>query len=209
MYLLNKASITENRPDIFECYDVSFDNQKFNKSKLKELLSYCNPDLNNKLVFLNNIKHMPFSVDTPLHYPISTLLLVRFSENNWEQYVDSQVADYIKNILSIYDPTDLFSVYDSIKNDESLLEFDAESLLVSHLEESNKDIAIFRDIFKHLNFNLLYAYEIGNYKSFTNAVKSIKLFKPDVMAQYFTLDTAFKNTETLKLLKLTPNIKNQ
>lgn len=209
MYLLNKADITENRPDIFECYDVTFEDQDYNKRKLDELLSYCNPDLNNNLVFSSKINHSRLMTGSPLYYPISTLLLVYFSRDNWQENVDSKIAEYITSLFTLYDPTDLFSIYNSIKDDEELKNIESESLLTSHLEEGNKDIAIFRDVFKRLNFSLLYSYSIGNYKSFTTAVKSMKLFKPDVMAQYFTLDTAFKNTETLKLLKLTPNIKNQ
>ena len=207
MYLLNKADISENRQDLFECYSVSFEGQEYNKKKLDEVLSYCNPDLNNKFVFSHKANHLLLKADVPLFYPISTLLLVYFSRDNWQKNVDSKVVQYITNLLTMYDPTDLFSVYDSIKNDDKIKEFDNESLLVSYLDENNKDVAIFRDVFKHLNFKSLYSCEFGSYKSYINEFKNVKLYKPPLMDNYNVLSAGERNTKTLKLLQLKPNIK--
>ena len=207
MYLMNKADLTETRPDRFECYTVSVDNQEYFDKKLKEVLSYCNPDLNNRFVFSDRFKHEAFSTAGPLLYPISTMTLVNFSQDNWVDCVDSKVAEYIYNIMYYCDIYDLSSIYEIIRKDPEIEKIDGESLLNSYLETNYKDIAIFRDIFKHFNFTLLYSQNIGNYNIFTNAVKNIKLFKPELLSQVSSLSIADKNTKTLKLLQLTPNIK--
>lgn len=207
MYLLNKADITENRPDIVECFDVTPDETDINDKQLLNLLAYCNPGLNNKLVFNDVQHHMPYSIDTPLHYPITTLLLVRFSKINWQQHVDSQVVKNIYDILSVYDPTDLTSIYNIIKDNEEIASQDNEVTLSSYLEANYPDINLFRGAFKHLNFNFVRTLAYGNYKAYTNAVKSVSVLKSGDMKYYGDLNTASVNSKTLKLLQLTPNIK--
>ncbi len=207
MYLLNKADITENRPDMVECYDVMPDETDINDKQLLNLLAYCNPDLNNKLVF-NDVAHrMPYSIDTPLHYPITTLLLVRFSKINWQQHVDSQVVKNIYDILSLYDPTDLASIYNIIKDNEEIASQDNEVTLSSYLEANYPDINLFRGAFKHLNFKFMRIRAFGSYKGYTNEIKSASVLKGSDIADYYDYRTAFINSKTLKLLQLTPNIK--
>ena len=207
MYLLNKGNPNKVDSDKIACYDVKLDNSDFNIAKLKELLAYCNPDLKKEVVFKNKFNYDIFSAEGPIYYPISTLLLVSFSEDSWKNRVDSQIVKYIESLLTVYNPTDLFPIYNIIKNDQTLRECSNENMLVDYLNSNYRDILNFREIFKHLELDLLYSYNIGNYAVYTSAIKNIKLFKPDLLSQHYIFETGNRNSETLKLLQLTPNIK--
>lgn len=200
MYLLN-----EKNPELIDAYSVSFDNLKFNVEKFSDLVKFSNPDLDKD--FRYRLTHNGYIVNekTPLIYPISTFLLASKLPYNLKDYASDNVSEHIYRVLMTYDTDNLFTIYDQISEDEDILSAEHVFELEEVLKNKYMDLSIFRGIFNKLSFRLIGSYNVGSTVRYTRSSKG-NVIPALAFNTYMTANAAIYNSETLKILKLTPNI---
>lgn len=197
-----------------DIYSVCMSNVSFNINKFKELIKYNGTSLEKKFTYRNMYLNGEFTETSPLFYPCSTLLSASFigaekaRNYTYEETNDIKLADYIMQMLMVYNPMDLYSIYKLVNNDSNLSYIRNDQELEEVLRAKDVDLVFFREIFKHLDFTYLYSldasYIRGEYERLRDPSKSgiLPLYIQQAFMQY---SNAEENRKALKLLNLTPN----
>ena len=202
MYLLN-----DNNEKIIDIYDVKLDDTSFNRKKFKEIISLSNMKLDKQFVYKNQFNNYVSYGKGPLYYPISTLLLAKYLFTELADLVDKDMYEYIFRTLNFYDPNDLYSIDYLIKDDSFFDEEHSTTILEEHLNSIDKDIKIYREIFRHMSFEYSGCLDVSNLKKLIYANQKAKIASY-VYNMYVINNDAKRNTKVLQLLNLKPNIKN-
>ena len=200
MYLVN-----DKNEKLVDIYDIRLDDKKFNEKKFKEIIGLSNMKLDKNFVYKNMFNSYISYGKGPLYYPISTLLLARYMLTELKDLVNREMLEYIMETLQYYDPTDLFSISYLIEKDEFFNEEFNTPALEEHLKTVDKDIVIFREIFRHMDFDYMTSIDISDLRNYVIGHRNGK-FVSYMYNKYAAYEDAKRNTKVLKLLNLNPNI---
>lgn len=200
----NMLLINEKNNNIVDNYLVGYDDMIYFNRKFRELISYCNKNLNKEFIFRNAYSRYLSSTEIPLYYPISTLLLY-YIVINYNHDIDKKILSNLNFINNIYNPEDLYSIFHLIKDDEILEQNINEQRLEEHLSMKYKDVAIFRGIFKHFKFRLIDEYNFDGLEHYLLVNQDKSIVPGWMYNNYIMLQDARNNSEVVKKLKLTLN----
>ena len=197
--------------NFIETYRVGTTDMDFNIKKFKELMQYSNLSLNTEFTYRGFYGEL-ITEKVPLMYPCSTLLLSYFfgpqftRDLAYEVTDDYILANDVASFCNKYNPLYLYPLYKMVNNDEKLRYQPSERLLDNVLEQKDKDLVYYRDIFNRLDFRLL------NYSDMTDVGVYLRKYSPKnvipgalLQSRIATYEVANENRKVVKALKLTPN----
>ncbi len=199
--------------NFIEAYNVHFNDEKFNVNKFVELIKCNGISLDKEFVF-KHIHYGELHTKTPLFYPCSTLLLAsalgdkKARELTMKTTNDNMLADYVSDMIKVYNPMDFHSVYNLVKKDERLSYVPNDTLLEDILSEKDPDLVHFSKIFRHIDFEYTGIVDASFIKWYLEHLRnnpSGGILSKYLERDYTRYNTANENRKVLKLLNLTPN----
>ncbi|MBO5530733.1 MAG: hypothetical protein J5970_04970 [Bacilli bacterium] len=202
--------------NIIDTYNVHFNSEQFNVNKFVELIKCNGISLDKEFVF-KHIHYGELHTKTPLFYPCSTLLLAsalgveKARELTIKTTNDNMLADYVSDMIKVYNPMDFHSVYNLVKKDDRLSYVPNDTLLEDILSEKDMDLVHFSKIFRHIAFEYTGSVDAAFIKKYLEHLRSNPnggILPRFIEHDYTRYNIANENRKVLKLLNLTPNIIN-
>ncbi len=198
--------------NILETYNVHFNDEQFNVSKFVELIKCNGISLDKEFVF-KHIHYGELHTETSLFYPCSTLLLAsvlgdkKAKELTIKTTNDNMLADYVSNMIKVYNPMDFHSLYYLVKDDVRLNYVPNSQALEEILKTIDEDLIHFTEIFRHMYFEYTGLVDASFMKRYLEKLRNpsggilYRCFQQD----YVRYNKANENRKVLKLIELTPN----
>jgi len=196
--------INERNSDIVDVYITSIRDISYNSNKFEELTSYNNLKLDKEFICLNKYNKYILNCKAPLQYPISTLLLASYIPDMICKYVDNDIASYIYYMLTIYEPDDLFAIYNLIGHNRKIDRCISDVELNKLLKDIDDDLCQFREIFNHIEFKYIGSYDIGGLDRYLK-IHANGIIPKEMYEGYKICEEAKRNSKVLEKLKLVPN----
>lgn len=198
--------------NILETYNVHLSDESFNINKFVELIKANGLSLDKDFVY-KNIYYGELHTKTPLFYPCSTLLLAsalgdeKARELTIKTTNDNMLADYVSDMIKVYNPMDFHSLYYLVKDDARLNYVANSQALEEILKTIDKDLIHFTEIFRHMYFEYTGLVDASFMKRYLENLRNPSggILYRCLQQDYIRYNKANENRKVLKLIDLTPN----
>ncbi len=198
--------------NFIEAYNVHFNDEKFNVNKFVELIKCNGISLDKEFVF-KHIHYGELHTKTPLFYPCSTLLLAsalgdeKARELTIKTTNDNMLADYVSDMIKVYNPMDFHSLYYLVKDDVRLNYVPNSQALEEILKTIDEDLIHFTEIFRHMYFEYTGLVDASFMKRYLEKLRNPSggILYRCLQQDYVRYNKADENRKVLKLIELTPN----